>query len=255
MAKETEIHPSLLFLGTALLASAAWWMASFPLLGFVAFAPLFALTDRAVETSSVWEKMEWVLLALTLSLYASHHFDSSFLVTAMLEGIAFTLPFVAHVWVRQTLGPYAGKITILLFWLSLEYLLLKIKPAGGTYLADMLQLMNNWNHWNHNTGYLGASFWLLLTNLFVYEAALSKTPFRWPWIVAAVLALTGPLAYSFYLTDEGISRERMINLYSQSNSTETAGAYLAQGEWIVRTAAWISTLVLLFTLVKNKISQ
>lgn len=255
MAKETKIHPFFLFLSTALLASAAWWMASFPLLGFVAFAPIFALTDRIAETSSVWEKMEWVLLALTLSFFASHHFDTSLIAISMLEGILFTLPFVGHVWIRQTLGPKAGKITILLFWLSLEYLLLKTRPAESTYLADMLKLKNNWTQWSVNTGYLGSSLWLLLTNLFVYQATLSKTPFHWSWITAAVLALAAPLGYSFYLTDQGISREMMINLYSQNNSNGTAAAYLAQGEWIVRTAAWISTLVLLFTLVKNKIHR
>lgn len=255
MAKETDFPPFFLFLASAILTYAAWWMPSFPMMGFVAFAPLFALTDRVNETSSVWEKMEWVLLSLTVSFFSAHHFDTSYLVSSMFSAILFTLPFVAHVWVRQTLGPRAGKITILLFWLALEYLLLKVRPAESVFLANMLQLKGSWMHWSGHTGYLAGSLWILVANLFVYEVFLSRIPFRWPWIVTAALIVLGPLAYSFYLTETEISRQMMIKLYEGNPYSNTPAAYLAQGEWIVRTATWISALVLLFTLVKSKVNR
>lgn len=254
MAKEINHSPILLFIAAGLLATGAWLMASFPIFIFFALAPLFALTDRADNTSVVWEKMEWVLLALTIFFLAAQSFDFSFVISSMVFAILFTMPFIGHVWVRQTLGNRVGKITIVLLWLSMEYVLLKIKPDGSIFLSDALRLQPDWVHWNIHTGYLGASFWILMVNLLVYQALLSRNPFQWHWIVAAIIFLVGPLLYSYFYDFAPISRNDMMNLYS-GKSMITDVVYLARAELVVRTAAWLSTLILLFTLVKSQTAK
>jgi len=226
-------------------------MASFPIFIFLAIAPLFALTDRATDTSSIWEKMEWVLLALIISFTAAHAFDSSFLVSSMFYAIGFTLAFTAHVWVRQTLGNRAGKITVIIFWLAMEYVVLKLRPGPSTFLADSLRLQPDWLRWNIHTGYLGATLWILITNLMVYEAILSEKPFQWYWIVSTLIFLLGPLSYSYSLDNAPIERSAMASLY-EGNSGMKDVTYLARGEFVVRTAAWLSTLIILFTFVKSQ---
>jgi apolipoprotein N-acyltransferase len=251
MAKENKHSPVFLFVLCAVLCTAGWLMAAFPIFIFFGMAPLFALTDRVEDSSSVWEKMEWVLLSLTVSFLAARLFDFSTLVSSLILAILFTLSFMGHVWVRQTLGQRVGKITIVLFWLSLEYLLLKVNPGGGVYLADSIRLQPDWMRWNIHTGFLGASLWILLTNLLIYQAFLSTRPFQWYWILLSILALSGPIVFSYSIDMQPVSRELMLDLYSK-NQMVTDVNYLARGEFVVRTAAWISTLILLFTLIKNR---
>lgn len=254
MGKKNSIPSFALFIASALLVTGGWLMASFPIFIFLALAPLFALTDRAADTSSVWEKMEWVLLALIVSFAAAHAFDANFIVSSMMYAIVFTMAFISHVWVRQTLGKRTGKITILIFWLAIEYICLKVRPGESTFLADSLRLQPSWVRWNIHTGYLGASCWILMANLLVYQALLSEKPFEWYWIAGAVLFVLGPMAYSFTLENSGLDRALMISLYQGASGLEDV-TYLARGEFIVRTAGWLSTLILLFTFVKNQTTR
>ncbi|HRI79705.1 MAG TPA: hypothetical protein PLR06_09245 [Cyclobacteriaceae bacterium] len=254
MAKETNLPPWALFIGGSLFIAGGWLMASFPAFILIGLAPLFALTDRATSIASVWEKMEWVLLSLVVFFLSSHSFDFNFIVSSLAYAILFTLPFAGYVWVRQTLGSRAGKISIVLFWLALEYLLLKLFPASSTYLADALRLEPSWVRWNIHTGYLGSSLWILITNYMIYQAFLSIQPFRWHWILLAVIFIASPVVYSYSLDISCLTREDMLNLYSGNSMTNNV-MYLARGEFVVRTAAWISTLILLFTLVKSQTTQ
>jgi apolipoprotein N-acyltransferase len=253
MARKSDLPPVALFLTSGLLLTGGWLMASFPIFIFLGLAPLFALTDRATDTSSAWEKMEWVLLALIIAFLSAHIFDFSFIVSSMAYAILFTICFIGHVWVRQTLGSRAGKITIILFWLTLEYLLLKFRPTESTFLADSLRLQSSWLRWNIHTGYLGASLWILVTNLLVYYTVLSENPFQWHWIILTVMFLAGPMAFSFYLENVPVDRSTMVNLYLEKPGTDEI--YLARGEFVVRTAAWLSTLILLFTFVKSQTTR
>ncbi len=254
MAKEASYHPALLVLAGGLLTSGAWLMGPFPLLIFIGLAPIIALTDRAQNTATVWETMEWPLIGLSIFFLAARHFDFSYIVSSLALAIAFTLTLVAHVWVRHTLGPRAGKLTILLFWLALEYVLLKTFPDHAIFLGDTLKLVPHWMRWNTHTGFLGGSLWILLTNLAVYQAVMSKEPFQWPWIASAVICLTAPFAYSYGLKTSPLTHDDMMNFYTTSGAV-TDLTYLARGEFVVRTAAWVSTLVLLFTFVKHQTSK
>ncbi|MEJ0054847.1 MAG: hypothetical protein WDN75_03870 [Bacteroidota bacterium] len=250
MAKENSYPPVLYFITSALLLAAGAMFPSFPILIFFGLAPLFALTDRANDTTTVFEKMEWVLLSLTVYFLAIRSFDLSYFASAMVYAIVFTLPFIGHVWVRQTLGPRAGKITIILLWLAAEYVFLKIRSVESNFLADTLRLHPDWMKWNIHTGYLGGSLWVLLTNLIVYQTVFSKSPFRWYWIILTSIFLFGPAVYSHFVDFNPITRQDLVILYNEKLIVEDV-TYLARGEFVVRTAAWISTLILLFTFVKS----
>jgi apolipoprotein N-acyltransferase len=250
MASERSLPSWILFISSLVLLAAGWMMHTFPILIFFALAPLFALADRA-GGSEAWEKKEWILIALTFSFLAAREFEVSYLVTSIAFGIAFTLPFVFYSWVRQVLGPRGGKITIILLWLSLEYLILKILPTNSVFLADALKIKLTWMNWNPYTGYLGGTLWILMTNWVAYQALLSEKPFQWPFIIVMVLFVAAPLIYSAMLPAHAISRDTMMNFYSAKSDVKDV-MYLARGEFVVRTATWLSTLILLFTFVKGQ---
>jgi hypothetical protein len=250
MATERSLPNWALFGSSIVLLAAAWMMPAFPILIFFALAPLFALADRAGD-SEAWEKKEWILIALTFSFLAARGFDLSFIVSSIVYAIVFTLPFVFYSWAQQVLGPRVGKISIILLWLSLEYVILKILPANAVFLADVLKVKLNWINWNQYTGYLGGTLWILMANWLTYQALLSEKPFQWPFIILAVLFVAVPLIYSTTLRSGAVSRDVMMNFYSGKSGLQDV-MYLARGELAVRTAAWLSTLIFLFTFVKSQ---
>lgn len=252
--KNAEFSPGLLAAVSGILLSAGWLMGSFPLLIFLGLSPLFALSEPRHEEGSIFEKMELVLLALTAPLVAHAWLHDGSVVVALGTGIYYTLAFVLHAWVRHTLGVQTGKITLVLFWLALEYVLLKLIPSRGIFLADTLALQSDWTRWTIHTGYLGASLWILLVNGCLYLAFLQPRGIQWTWFGVGILILVAPAIYSYSLSASPIARDQMINLY-RNISTEADVTYLARGELVVRTAAWLSLLILLFTFVRQQIRK
>jgi hypothetical protein len=90
-----------------------------------------------------------------------------------------------------------------------------------------------------------------MVNWIVYKAFLDQPRLSWGWLLAGLLLLAGPAFFSQTLPNSPVTREAMSKLY-EGHAIERADAYLARGEWVVRTAAWISLLILLFTAVKSQ---
>jgi len=254
MAKKNKsvLNPWILFAAGTLLLTAAWLMKSFPVLIFVGFAPFFAIVDQGKEDDRFWNLSELILAGLTISFFAAHLFDVKFLVAVISQSIAFTLAFVGYAFAYQSLGSRLGKFTIIIFWLGIEYVLLKIPFRDQTiFLADALQLQTAWQHWNIYTGYLGVSLWILITNLFLYLAVLKEEKVNWGWVGLAVFCIAGPIAFSVLTEGTLVTRLNMLNLYD-GDTKFLPKEYVESGELIPRTAAWVSALIILLSLIKNK---
>jgi hypothetical protein len=253
MAKENRaLSPFLLFLIAAVMLSGGWLMKSFPVFLFAGFAPLFAITDRIKKEDFFWQSFEWILIALSISFFAGHFLNLDFFFSAIVQAILFTIAFVCFGFARQNLGDRLGKLPILFFWLAIEYLFLKINwPSNSLFLADAFSLKPQWTRWTINTGYLGISFWILLCNLILYYSFLRNGKLNWLLIMLFLICVIGPITFSYVKGGSAITREEMMTLY-QNDTKELPLTYLARGEFIPRTAAWVSVLILLFAIVKNK---
>jgi hypothetical protein len=242
----------LMFGIAVLLLSAAWLMKSFPVLIFAALAPLFAITDQAREHASAWNRFELILLALATGLLAAHAFNFSFIIAVLLQAILFTLPFVGYVFAYKTLGARLGKFTIIFFWLGLEYLLLKLPWSNNViYLADVLLLKPDWYSWTCYTGYLGVTLWILLVNLLFYMSLFRASGFNAYFFVGALLLVVTPIIYSLQAESGMITYSHMMQLYGFGTKGSLPEKYSQQGEFIARTAAWVSVLIILLSFVKN----
>ena len=247
-----EVGPwPLFFIATGLLI-AGWLMKSFPVLILVGLSPLFAIADKSHSEEKFWNYAELILIALALSLLAGHVFQLSYLISAIIQAIGFTLAFVGYAFVHQSLGPRAGKVTIIIFWLAMEYIFLKLQwPLDNLFLADAVQLKTDWLNWTFYTGYLSASLWILLVNLLFYLAIFKEGKINWIWLAFFLVLLISPVVFSITNDLHGIGRESMIKLYSNAPG-DLQSNYLKRGEFVPRTAAWISILIFIFALVKNK---
>ena len=259
MAKKnstTTLNVWILFTAATLLLSGSWLMKSFPVLIFIGISPLFAISDKAKEKETPWNRLELILLSLAISLFCASVFDASQLILVLAQAIVLTLAFAGYAFSYQSLGSRLGKFTIIFFWLGLEYLMLKLPWRNDFYfLADALQLQSSWWNWNAELGYLGISIWVLIVNLIFYLAFLKSSPINWFLVALGVLLMVGPVIYSiFYLDEVGLNREQMIALYSDGTEVVSKN-YKNRGELIARTAAWVSVLIILLAFVKNKIKK
>jgi len=252
MAKENKINPYLLLVASALLLSAAFLMRSFPVLVFAGIAPLFAIADHANE-NNFWGKLELVGVAIAVALFVWFGFDFGLAVTVLLQAILITLVFVAYTFSRRGLGQRLGKLPLILFWLASEYLLLKFFADRRIFfLGDAVYIKTEWLRWTSVTGYLGASLWILVANLFLYLGLL-QNGLRIPWLVVFLIVIVGPIVYSYTSQSDYATRLNMLLLYM--SDPPSTGDYNTRGEWIPRTAAWISVLILLSAFVKDNIRK
>ena len=254
MAKKNRIPTLALLTAGTILFSLAWLMPSFPLLAFIGLSPFIAIAVNNRKEKSMWTSLELILLGLTISLFMATLFNKIEPAYLIGQAIVFTLAFLGYTFVRKNLGPGVSLITIALFWLAIEYLLLKWNPASSIYLADTLQLKEEWVSWNSQTGYLGASLWILITNILIFKAVLTEHKTNWLFVALFALSVTIPMIYSYLLDADSITRDQMVLLY-QSNGQDLSESYNANGELIPRTSAWISVLILLFTFVKRKTNR
>ena len=251
MAKKTDaLNRWWLFTAAAVLLSAAFIMKLFPVFAFVALAPLFALADGDGKSNGIWENAELILFALFIGFLSAVYFDVSQLLRISLLAILFTLPFILFSVVRGSLGPLTGNFLIILFWLALEYLLLKTGQGHrAIFLADLLRLKDGWMMWNGQTGYLGASLWILSVSWLLAKTFLQGR-INWIVLLPAIVLLAFPWWYAERSPVGAVSRDQMLTLYN--GATSLPAVYMDRGEWVVRTAAWVSVLVVLFSFVRNR---
>lgn len=247
-SKAGKINPYLLFIIAAVLMSAGFLMGPFPVLIFAGVAPLFAIADHA-DGEHFWNKLELVGVALAIALFSAHFFRMETLVGSILQAIALTIGFAAFGYTRQALGARLGKLPLIFFILTIEYLMLKGRLGSSVvFLADSIQLKPQWIRWTQETGYLGVSFWILVSNLLLYLAIFRGT-ISIPFLVMFVVVVAGPIIYSYTLESEVVKRQDMVQAYTTGRGD--SGYYFLNAEWIPRTATWVSALILLFAFVKS----
>ncbi|HZY77981.1 MAG TPA: hypothetical protein VFE50_00565 [Cyclobacteriaceae bacterium] len=187
-------------------------------------------------------KNRYILLAISIVLLIAAFLTKSFPIIIF----AALAPLFA-------LTGKVNKLSLIFFWLALEYLELKFFADKHVFfLADAVYEKTEWLRWTNWTGYLGASLWILLANYFLYLGLL-QNGLRVPYLVVFLIVIVGPILYSYTLQSDYVARLNMLLLY-MNGPTSTEG-YNARGEWIPRTAAWISVLILISAVVRNNIRK
>ena len=251
MAKDHKLNTLWLFGISVALLSAGWLMKSFPVFIFAGLAPLFVIMDRAQNEERFWTLSELILIALAIGFLAAHVFEMRFLVISLAQAIVMALAFLGYSFAQQRLGGWTGKFIIILFWLAIEYVLLKLPwRTQFVYLGDALALKTNWLKWTQYTGYLGSSLWILIVNLLLYHSLFREEKIKWVFLIITLLCITGPIVFSYWREGQFVSRTDMISLYDHKISPLNEN-YIQLGEVIPGIAAGISVLILLVAVTRN----
>jgi hypothetical protein len=239
-----------LFITTLVLFALALLSRSFPILAFIAFAPLFAMLDKANGFRKSYRLLIIVSIVGLVVYFILQ--KSSSLSIVLYSTLAFIL-FGGFAEVHRIRQNVLNKFALVIILLGAEYIIVKYIPAHhGVFLADLVEQKPGWIRWNIYTGYLGASLWILATNLIFYQAIFKSDSVKKWSLLMAILFILLPIIYSLNLSNPAITRMDMTLLYSRG---ESESAYSRNGELISRTGAWVSVLIVIFTIVKSKTKQ
>ena len=234
---------------TLLLISFVW--RDFPVFIFFSFAPMFALIDHP---SALKDSYLPFLVALVTAFIAYYVMQQSMHQSGLLSWIIYltllAAVFAVYILIQRWTANTLNKFALIIFILGMEYLLLKfMEKPNPVFLADILKHKVTWTRWNIFTGYSGATLWILLTNLLFYQALFKDEKINFPLCIVAFIVVLAPMIYSLLDDAASIGKSEVISFYSDnefSNST-----YSQHGELISRTGAWVSMLIIIFTLIKG----
>ena len=244
-------NPVRLFILSQLLLLLAFAFRDFPIFIFVAVAPLFALIDNPGGLKDLFLPF---IVATATALVFYFTMQESMQPSSLLSwGVYFCLlavVFFIYAILKRWRPTTLNKFALIIFILGMEYGFLKL--AGGlnpVFLADLLQNKITWTRWNVMTGYAGSTLWILVVNLIVYQALFTQKKINWILCVAAVIAVLIPILYSINMKGIPLAKLDVIGLYKDNTTNRTI--YSERGELISRTGAWVSALIIIFTLVKG----
>lgn len=159
---------------SGLLLSLSWPSRGVPLLIFVALVPLLLIEDKIFaqrQTHSSWQVLLyawlgfgifnilttwWIVFASVPGLIMAIVLNSLFM------AIAFWLMHLA----RRVLPGKQGPVSLLVFWLSFEYLHLDWDLSWSWLnLGNVFASSPQWVQWYEYTGVLGGTAWVLVLNL------------------------------------------------------------------------------------------
>lgn len=121
------------------------------------------------------------------------------------------------------------------------------------FLADVRASKPMWTRWNSYTGYTGASLWILLTNLLFYQVFFKAQKINWFLLTLGMMMILAPIIYSLNISAHALKKADVVSLYSMPGTHHSS--YSQRGELISRTGAWVSVLIIIFTLLKGQIKK
>ena len=214
---------------------------------FIAFVPIFLLLDIPWDTKKVHALF---LISVACILCLTFIPGPWKIAGVFYYGVSVIVLFTSYFVAQQFTQNRLNKFSLIIVWLGLEYLFLAFLSHKNPFLlADVFQNHSPWVRWNIYTGYTGASLWILLINLQVFQAVKGPKVNYFFLFLAAMLTIL-PIIYSISLSQNALTKEDVIAFYS---SNRAANGY--SGELISRTGAWVSVLIIIFTLIRVKIKK
>jgi apolipoprotein N-acyltransferase len=247
--QRSKSQPFILFLSGIFLVLISIFWEAFPVFIFITFAPLFALLDFTWSSKRLYFITTVSLIGLLSEMILFRfELNTPVLLYIFLVSGLFSFYAIAQMLTQNKLNKFA----LVILFMAMEYLLLALLiQTDPVFLADILSHKSNWTRWNNVTGYLGATLWIMSTNLIFYLALFKSKEANMFLTFLGVLCIVLPILYSLNLDVTAVTKEEVINFY-RGNPAKADNAYTLQGELISRTGAWVSILIIIFTLVRIK---
>jgi apolipoprotein N-acyltransferase len=196
---------------SGLLLFAAWPVLPLTFLVFVAWVPLLVLETRVKKRAHFF----W-LTYLTLLLWNAAStwwvLNSTVIggiLAVLLNPLLMCIPWIGFYNMKKRFGPRVGYISLVLFWLSFEYIHLNWELSWPWLtLGNVFAMHPGWVQWYEYTGVSGGTLWILMINLGIFQLihgraseknAGSPRPFSSPHLIWILADLILPFLFSWLI--------------------------------------------------------
>lgn len=245
--QQWKYKPWFLFFSGILLMTGAVFQI-LPVFCFVALVPLFALVDLPWKPRDVYICLGLGMAGMLFTIFLR---DSGPLVALAFYMFLLGTLLSAYITAQRLTQNRLNKFSLIILWMGAEFVVLTFFAHGNPpFLADLSD-NPTWTRWNTYTGYLGVSFWILAVNLLVYQAAFGTgRAAGYLFTFIALLSVALPVVYSLNITHLAFTKADALDFYRGNDPLNAH--YSGRGELISRTGAWVSVLIIIFTLIRMK---
>jgi apolipoprotein N-acyltransferase len=214
-----KLHPLLLSSLSGLLLFAAWPVSPLTFLVFIAFIPLLWLERQGIRRKKFFG---WVYLSMLIWNAASTWWiwnaTAPGAIGAILaNSLLMCLPWLGFHYIKKRMGPNIGYLSLVVFWLSFEYIHLQNWGLSWPWLTlgNVFAAHPNWIQWYEYTGTSGGGLWILIINILLFRLfpdPANKSPFavrRALWVLPALVV---PLLLSLMLKSPLPGKEPTTNV-------------------------------------------
>lgn len=191
---------------SGLLLFAAWPVSPFTFLIFVAFLPLLWLERQGVRGKQFfgWVYLAMVVWNVAATWWVWNASGPGSIAAFLANSLLMCLPWLGFHATRRRMGDTIGYLSLVVFWLSFEYLHLQNWGLSWPWLTlgNVFAARTGWVQWYEYTGTSGGGLWVLIVNILVFRLAwdwfyMRKFVLRRALWVAGVLVI--PLLLSLLL--------------------------------------------------------
>lgn len=185
---------------TGLLLTIAWPVSPLTFLIFIAFVPLLWLERQGIRPARFFG---WVYVAMLVwnvgaTWWVWNASGPGAIGAFLANSLLMCLPWLGFHYLRPRMGNIIGYSSLVVFWLSFEYLHLQNWGLSWPWLTlgNVFAARPGWIQWYSFTGTSGGGLWVLVVNVFVFQVlwkAVQKKEFD-AWRAArAVLLVVFPI--------------------------------------------------------------
>jgi hypothetical protein len=241
-----NINPVLVTTISALLIIVAQWI---PYFIFILPAAILLVidTNEKTEFKNILKKSVLIFLALAIGFTSISLINNTNIIGGLASSLTGTLAVITYLLFNKYNNNKLGQITFLIIWLGFQYLLIKTAAEiNPLFLADSFASTFGWTKY---TGYLGIEVWIFWIGLNLYTAFFRTDRIVYLSVIFALVIFLAGIFLTFNGDEQGILKDHMLTLYIDGSATPE---YLRQAEWMARTAAWVSVLLIVLTFVSFK---
>lgn len=231
----------------------------FPVWVFFGLVPLFVLFHNQQKEASVkpllFLKIFSVFLVVFL-IWNCSYFNSTAIswLFPVIYSVAITFSFIIYSFTNKYAKNRLGFFTILIYWLAIEFLMYYAHPQFSRFmLATAFNEHPEYVSWNVHTGFMGVSLWILLANITLFYAlfkdqAMSKGKINPVALIITITIIALPALFNNDTT-------AILHLDLLNEGTNASKQISGNGEYIGKTAVWVSILLILYSFVKKEVNK
>ncbi|HKP32751.1 MAG TPA: apolipoprotein N-acyltransferase [Chitinophagaceae bacterium] len=203
----------MLSLTSGVLLSAAWPVSPLTFLIFIALIPLFWMEAQGISSRKFFL---WIFLSMLVWNAATTWWVINSTVPGGISAIVansllMCIPWLGFYNVKKRLGSLAGYLSIVLFWLTFEYIHLNWELSWPWLtLGNVFAVQTDWVQWYEYTGTSGGSLWVLLVNILLFsfiKRTIAERRLHVRTFSLSMLLIIFPLLLSYYVFKE-VFRQR-----------------------------------------------